>query len=132
MLIEEINDIGAQTFQRGSGHLLNVLGPAVQAPLLAADRIDIKAEFGCDRNAFTEWSDGLAHQFLVRERTVNFRGVEESDATLERRPNQRDHLLLVGRRTVAKAHSHAAEPESRNFESAASQFPFLHISSCTR
>src|ERR1035441_7120732 len=41
-------------------------------------------------------------------------------------PEKRGHLLLVFGRTVRKAHSHAAEPESRNFQAALSKFALLH------
>src|SRR6266566_9842624 len=37
-------------------------------------------------------------------------------------------LLLVCWRTVGKAHSHAAEPEGRNFQVAVSKCTFLHLS----
>src|SRR6266568_4403674 len=64
--------------------------------------------------------------FFGRKRTVRFSGVEESDAAFDGRTNQRDHLLLVCRRTVTKAHSHAAKPESRNFQVTISKFSLLH------
>ena len=41
-------------------------------------------------------------------------------------PKQRDHLLLVFRRAIGKAHSHAAKPESRNLQAALSEFALLH------
>ena len=49
--------------------------------------------------AITTWSrngrERLAHQLLVRERAVDLGGVEEGDAALDGRADQRDHLLLV-------------------------------------
>ena len=44
----------------------------------------------------------------------------------DRLPNQRDHLLLIFRRTVAKTHPHAAKPNRRNFQTALSKFALFH------
>jgi hypothetical protein len=55
-------------------------------------------------------SESFAHEFLVRERTLDFSRVEESDAALDGRLNQRDRLLLVDGRTVAIAQARAASP----------------------
>jgi len=38
-----------------------------------------------------------------------------------------DHLVLVRRRALAEAHSHAAEPDRRDFQIAASQFALLYF-----
>lgn len=41
-----------------------------------------------------------------------------------------NHRLFVGR-AVAKTHSHAAEPEHRDFQPAVAKFAFLHfLNSC--
>jgi hypothetical protein len=74
----------------------------------------------CPRNV-----EGFAYELFVRERTVGFGGIEEGDASFDRRANQRDHLLLVRRRTVPKAHSHTAQPNSRDFQLAFPQFALL-------
>jgi hypothetical protein len=74
----------------------------------------------------TEGSEGFTHQFFVRERTVDLSGIEKRDATFDRRSEDRDHLLLVPNWTVAAAHAHAAQPNSRNFQVALSQFSLLH------
>src|SRR5229473_2538118 len=68
----------------------------------------------------------LTHELFIRERAIDLRGVEKRDAAFDRRPNQGDHLLLVCRRTVAKAHSHAAEADRRDFEIAPSERSLLH------
>jgi hypothetical protein len=44
--------------------------------------------------------------------------IKEGDAVLDRFPDQGKHILLVGCRAVAVAHSHAAHADSGNFESA--------------
>src|SRR6266403_5727674 len=83
--------------------------------------------------AITTWSrtgvQRFAHEFFVCEGTIAFGGVEKCDATFDSRPDQRDHFLLVACRTVANAHSHTAEPESRDFQVAISKFARFHVSS---
>src|SRR6266511_2325502 len=70
--------------------------------------------------------EGFAHKFFVREGAVDFGCVEEGDAAIDGRPEKGDHLLPVSGRTVAKAHPHAAELDSRDFQVATSEFAFLH------
>ena len=70
--------------------------------------------------------ESLADELLVGERAIDFGGVEEGHASLDRRPDERDHLLLVRGRAVGKAQAHAAEPDGRNFEAALSKFALLH------
>ena len=130
VLIKKVNHIGPEPFQRCIGHLFDVLGPAVQAhPLRASIRVELEPELGGDDDPAAERSEGLAHQILVRERTVHLGGVEERHATLHGDPQERDHLRPVPRRTVREAHPHAPEPESRHLEVAASQRALLHFSS---
>ena len=45
--------------------------------------------------------------------------------SLDGRVEERDHLLLVGRR-VAEAHAHTAKPEGRDLQAAGSERSFLH------
>src|SRR5216684_9333604 len=96
------------------------------AALLARTRIDVETELGCDHDLLADRGKRLAHQFLVGERAVDFGGVEKCNATLDGRPDQRDSRLLIDRRTVAKAQSHAAEPDGRDFQIAVSKFALLH------
>ena len=42
-----------------------------------------------------ERREGFADEFLVRERAIDFGGVEERDALFDGRPDQGNHLLLV-------------------------------------
>ena len=57
---------------------------------------------------------------------------EVAEASLKRLKTDVIDLLLVCGRTVAKAHSHAAESESRDFQIAFSKFALLHCSSSAR
>ena len=79
-----------------SATCLDVLGPAVQARA-ACRRVELEAELGGDHHLVAERRERFADQLLVRERAVDLGGVEERDAALDGRADQRDHLLLVGR-----------------------------------
>ena len=72
-------------------------------------------------------SERFAHEFFVGERTIDFGGIEECNAAFDGRADQRNPVLLVDRRTVAEAHSHAAEPDGRDFQVALSKFALLHL-----
>jgi len=50
-----------------------------------------------------------ADQFLVGVGAVDFRGVEESDPALNRRPDQADHLVFIAWLPITMAHAHAAK-----------------------
>jgi hypothetical protein len=106
--------------------VLDRLRPAVEATLPA---LQVESELGRDHDLVTDGREGFPHELFARERAVDLRGVEERDAAVDRRPDQRDHRLLVGGRAVAAAHRHAAEPESRDFEIA--KFACLHSSTIT-
>src|SRR4029077_12881041 len=86
---------------------------------------------GGDRHLLSKGSERFTQEFFVCERTIGFGGVEKSDATFDGRPDQRNHFLLVACRTVARAHSHTAEPQSRDFQVAISKFAPTHYFSLT-
>src|SRR5215210_2851364 len=123
VLIEEIDAVGLQALERGLGHLPDVLWPAVKARLCVSG---FEAELGGDHHLITEWGEGFADELLVGERTVSFRGIEEGDAALDGRLDQSHPLLLVGSRTVAKAQSHAAQPDGRDFQVTVSKRALVH------
>ncbi len=87
---------------------------------------NLDAEFGGDHHLFSEGSHRFTDERFIRKRAVHLGGIEKRDTAFERRSNQRDHLLLIGKRRVGKAHSHAAEPERRHLQVALSEFALLH------
>jgi hypothetical protein len=89
--------------------------------------IKLEPEFGGDHHLSTERRERLAHELLVLARSIDFSGVEECDAMPDGGPDERNHLLRVVRRTVAEAHSHAAEPDGGNLQVAAAKFAFFHV-----
>jgi hypothetical protein len=120
VLIEEIDAIGLQPLERGLGDLSDVFRAAIEATLLARLRIEVEPEFGGDHHLLTERREGFADEFFVRERAIHFGGVKECDAALDGRSDQRDTLLFFDCRAVAKAQTHAAKPDGRDFQVAVS------------
>ena len=87
-------------------------GAAVGAPGAAASvGIDIEAELGGDDDLAAEGREGLADEFFVVERAVDFGGVKESDAALDGGAEQSDGTPSFRERLVGKAHAHAAQAE---------------------
>ena len=83
VLIEQIDDIGVETLERGVGDLLDMLRPAVQASAALAVWFDIEAELGGNHHSFTERSECFAHEFFVDKRAVDLGGIEECDAEFD-------------------------------------------------
>ncbi len=67
-----------------------------------AVRSEVEPEFGGDDDLFAEGSEGFAHEFFVRERAVDFGGIEEGDAAFHGRVEKGGHLLLVFWRAIEK------------------------------
>src|SRR5208283_3178801 len=129
MLIKQINRLEPEPLERAFDGLFDVLGPAVQArrtgPRIAAT--EVESELGGDHHFSAERREGFADEFFVGVWAVNFSSVEECDAAFHGCPKQRRHLLLVFGWTVGKAHSHATQPDGRDFQFAVSKFALLHI-----
>src|SRR5947209_11826819 len=85
VLIEQINRLDLEPPERAFDGLLDVLRLAVEAVRLCGE---IEPELGGDYYLVAEGCECLAHEFFVRERAVNFGGVEEGDAALDCRPDQ--------------------------------------------
>jgi hypothetical protein len=115
MLIEEIDGLDAQPFERRVGHLFDVLGPAIQVHGAFAGP-DLTAELRGDDDLALERLERFADELLVRERAVDLGRIEERDAALHGRADELDALLPVRGRAVAEREPHAAEPERRDFE----------------
>ena len=126
VLIVEIDGIDPKPLERSFGGLPDVLWPAIQSYHAALFGIDLETELGGNHDLRTVGSEGFTDEFLVGEWAVGLGGIEESYAAINGGMEKRDHLLLVSRRTIRHAHSHAAEPEGRDFQIAFSKFAFLH------
>src|SRR5437764_790193 len=93
---------------------------------LRASGVNVKAEFCGDDDLLTHGRESFADEFFILERSVNFRRIKKSNASFDGGPNQRDSVFRVNRLIESEAHSHTAETESRNFQTAVSEFSFLH------
>src|SRR5205807_9465740 len=85
--------------------------------------LDPPAELRRDDDALPPAPERTAEELLVLERTVDFRGIEERRAELERALDRRQRLRLVGR-AVRLTHPHAAEAERRDLETLATELSF--------
>ncbi len=122
MLVEQVEDVGPEPLERCLRHLSDVLRPAVHSAA-----IQFETKFGGDHHLVTKGSQGLAHELFICERTVHFRGIEKGNAAFDGRAEQCDHRLPVSRWTIRSAHSHAAQPDRRDFQITISKFAFLHF-----
>jgi hypothetical protein len=83
VLIEQIDNIGPESFQRIVGDLFDVLGPTIESNLLTFGT-KFETEFSGYHHLPTERGESFAYKFFVRERAVHFGGVEECDASFHR------------------------------------------------
>src|SRR5690606_33451068 len=63
-----------------------------------------------------ERRERFTHDFLVRERAVDLRRVEEGNPALDGTANEGDRLPAVGGRAEAVAQAHAAQAEGGDLE----------------
>src|SRR5262245_42790470 len=109
MLVEEIEAIGLEPLQRRVGYLSDVGRPAVYSRLLAV--LDLESELGRTHDLIANWAECFTNDFFVRERSVHFGRIEEGDASVNRRTDDRHTLLAIRWRPVTGADAHAAESQ---------------------
>src|SRR6185437_13913270 len=89
VLVKQVDHIGTKALQRSLGGLFDMRRAAVQiGPTERAVGARPEAELGCDHHLVTHWGEGFADEFLIRERAVNFRGIEEGNAALDSRADE--------------------------------------------
>ena len=88
--------------------------------------VEVEAELRRDHDLVADGLERLADELLVRERPVDLRGVEEGDAALDRRADQRDHLLPVG----GSAGSSGSSPMQPSPIAETSRLPFPSVRVC--
>src|SRR5262249_3942986 len=126
MLIEQIDHVCPESFQRSLSNFFDVLWSTVYADLLAFGT-DLESELGGDHHSLAHWSQCFADELFIREWAVNFSRVKERDASFHRCSQKRNHLLLILRWAIARAHSHAAKADRRDFEIALAEFALVHF-----
>ena len=118
VLIEEINVICPQPLQRGIhrcvDHRRACIGDDGAFALFQQAHIEMDPELRREDDLVAIGRKSCADQPLVVMRiigrTVYLRRVKERDALIHGSGDQLTHLLLVGGRTIALTHPHAAKP----------------------
>jgi len=127
VLVIEVDRVDPKPLERAFDDLLDVLGPTVErTPVRFIFGGGFEPELRGNHHLPAEWSERLADELLVRERSVKLRGVEEGDAALHGGSQERDRLPLVGSRTQAKAQAHRPEAERRALQVAVPESSLLH------
>src|SRR2546427_5477568 len=116
MLIVEVDNIGPEPFQRTLDALLDALGAAV---LHLLSVLDLDPEFGGDHHLSAQWRQRLANELFVGVRTVNFGGIEECDAALDRKSTRLNSshsqisyaVFCLKKKTQKKIETLASMPE---------------------
>ena len=104
VLIEQVDPIDPQPLERPVDRLRDVRRLAVRAhESRAAVRLHLEPELRGDDHLPAERLEGLAHEVFVRVRAVDLGSVEECDAPFDGLADQRDHLLPVRGRAVARS-----------------------------
>ena len=88
VLIEQVDRVDPEPLERPLDRRARIGGAAVDADDLSA--VEPEAELGRDHQPVALAADRLGHQFLVGERAIDLRGVEERDAQIDRRVDGRD------------------------------------------
>src|SRR5579875_2285410 len=127
VLIEQVNRLHTSSLERALGTLLDVFRPAVE-PRQTPFRLGINfpAKLRGNYDLTPKRLESLAHELFVCIWAVDFCSIEKRNAEFHSPSNQRDHFLLIFRRTIRKAHAHTAQPDGRNFKIALSKFSLLH------
>ena len=119
MLIEEVDVICPKPLQRGIHRCADYCRPCVgddgAFALFQQAHIEMDPELRREEDLIPIRRKGCADQPLVVMRiigrTVYLRRVKERDAHIHSGSDQLTHLLLVGGRTIALTHPHAAKPD---------------------
>ncbi len=126
MLIEQIDDVGPEAFQRSLGDRADVLGAAVHPGLPAGRRLDAETELGGDHHPLAHRGQRFAHHLFVGEGTIDLRRVEEGDAAVDCRADQRDAVGFAEGMAIGKVQAHAAEANGRNLETVLAEYALFH------
>src|SRR6476660_6305268 len=126
MLVQQIDDLNTQSLQRSLGGLADGVPMAAQAGVRLGRWIDCKAELGRNSDLVAHVAQSFADNLLVGKGTIDFGGIEEGDAQIDCRSDQRDALYVGERVAVSGIQAHAAETYFGDFKTVGSQLPRLH------
>src|SRR5437870_13113995 len=117
MLVKQVYGLDFQPLKRRFCDLFDVLWSTIaSAPFTSVVGVGFPSELRRNYDFPAKRSESFAYQFFVDEWAVYLGSIEERDTSFHSGVQQSNHLLLVFRRPVGPAHSHAAEPDGRNFK----------------
>jgi hypothetical protein len=103
VLVIKVDAVGPESLERGLDHFPDVLRPTVETTLL-----EVETELCRDDDLVPDGLQRFSNQVFVRERTVDFGGIEERDAFFVSCTNDFDALVLGRGRSVVGTDAHAA------------------------
>src|SRR5580658_8319221 len=117
MLIEKVDVIRSESFQRRFRYGTDIFRPAVQSLVYPATG---KPELCRYDDLIPKWLQGLPENFLIYKWSISFGGVEKSHAQLIRFTDQSDGVFLFSSGAETEAEAHAAKTQRGNFQTALS------------
>ena len=117
VLIEQVDCFNFESLERSFDCLLNMLWSTVQGCRTRASitTTEVESELRCNYHLLAERNQSFADKFLVYKGAIDLSSIKERYTTLHSSMKKGSHLLFVFRWTVGKTHSHAAEPNRRDF-----------------
>lgn len=126
MLIEEVDVIEPEPFERCVGNASHVFGRTVETrDMTRGARFEFEAEFRRHEYVRAPTAKRAAEQLFVRKRSVRLGGIEERDPEIERAMDRRDRFV-VDERSIRLTHSHTTEAECRYRWSVTSELARFH------
>jgi len=95
MLIQKVDMIGLRSFERGIHYFPDMLGLAVEGSGDEFPIFDLESEFAAKDDLVSEWFDGFADEFLIGERAIGFRRVEEVHSHVVSFPDHGDGIIAA-------------------------------------
>jgi hypothetical protein len=126
VLVEQVDRVGSQSPKRPVDSGTDVVRSATDAGLVAV-LVEGEPELGGDDDVAADRLQCLAHQLLVVEGAVDLGGVEQRDATVHRRTEERDHVRSRRSWPERLAHAHAAEAECGHVEGGCAEGAGVHV-----
>src|SRR5205085_8739239 len=125
MLVIEVDAIKTEPAQTRFARLLHVLRFAANSAKTRRVWIAQDSELRRDDNAMAFAANSASEQLLIRVRTINVGGIEESNSKVDRAVDRGERFRIVAV-AIKFRHAHAAESDRGNNRSAASKFFLFH------
>src|SRR5204863_6270540 len=125
MLVVKIDAINAEPAQTRFARLLYVVRFAVNSAKSRRIRVTQDSKLCRDNNAMAFAANSASDQLLIRVRTINVGGIEESNPKVDCAIDGGERFRIVVM-AIKFRHAHAAESDRGNNRSAASKFSLFH------